>query len=97
MEHFNISSKVFLVFPRKYIEFLSTDYFRESSSGSCLPCSKCPDKNQHLIVPECQTKHGMEHPNICWPGYAGIEQTSKILGDTGKTFRIRECFSLHLK
>ncbi|XP_045203606.2 uncharacterized protein LOC123556733 [Mercenaria mercenaria] len=45
------------------------DHFRESSTGSCLRCSPCPYKQQHLVVvPECRDKLGKRHSNICWPG-----------------------------
>ncbi|XP_045203611.2 tumor necrosis factor receptor superfamily member 1A-like isoform X1 [Mercenaria mercenaria] len=53
------------------------DHFRESSTGSCLQCSPCPYKLQHLVVPECRDKFGIHHSNICWPGKTMVLFNSK--------------------
>lgn len=48
------------------------EYFRESISGACLPCSECPREYSRLVVNECRQKLGVQHSNICRPGYSYI-------------------------
>ncbi|XP_053399017.1 uncharacterized protein LOC123556736 isoform X2 [Mercenaria mercenaria] len=63
--------------PSGWYNDIKGNHFRESSTGSCLQCSPCPYKLQHLVVPECRDKFGIHHSNICWPGKTMVLFNSK--------------------
>ena len=48
------------------VYLFNVEYFRDVSTGECLPCSRCPRKQPSLIVEECLRKLGHGR-HICQP------------------------------